>query len=554
MSGPTPGADRPAPWLIPALVAALAAALTLRLIDDPDYFTHLALGRALLDAGLRPLPEPFQWGWSGLVGHDELLFRLALVAWRGVAGDAGVSVGVALLSALALGLTAAAGGAPRSWPRAALALALLSLVLLVARFRLVARPELPGTVLFGGLLLAASAWARTGAARPLLGALGLLAAWAGLHVTWTLGAVLGAATAVLLLPVDAWRSRWATTPRWLRWAALGAGLAAIVPIAAFGWRVLGLLHGGVLAGVTEMLPAWRFPEVFWPLMAAIAAAAALGWGAPRGRAGRLLLVALSAAVGLVVVRNAALAALALVPPALAGLDGWRSLGGRRAAALALAAGLALPAGLAVRSVTDRDPAPGLGLDWTVVARDAASFAGRLPGPHLNSWDLGGWLDLTWAGTPATFLDGRLIDPLRVRDHDAVVEATAPGQTLDRLGVRTVLLQPLYRYDGALLPVVPWLLTRPEWLLVRASDGLVFTRAPVPEGVVALPASAGWRLVAVEAARAAARSGAARHAPFVRAWALAELGERGASAAAWREAAARDPATAPGYAALAAPAP
>ena len=251
-----------------------------------------------------------------------------------------------------------------------------------------------------------------------------------------------------------------------------------------------------------------------------------------------------------VVRNVGLAALALAPPALAGLDGWRSPGWRGARPLALALGLLIPGAVVVTALRERDPPPGLGVDWSVVASDAAAFARPLPGPHLNSWDLGGWLDLTWGGAPPTFLDGRLIDPQRGRDHDAVVEATAPGPTLDRLGVRTMLLQPLYRGDGALLQVVPWLLRAPGWALVRASDGLVFVRADAAAGLERLPASAGWRLVAREAERAWERSRAARHAPFVRTWALAELGERSAAAAAFREAAARDPATAPGYSALA----
>lgn len=549
MTEARPGADRPAPWLLPAVVAALAAALTLRLVDDPDYFTHLAIGRALLDHGLGAVSEPFQQGWSGPLGREELLFRIALVGWRGLAGDAGVSVAVALLSALALGLTALAGPAPRGWARAALALALLSLVLLLARLRLVARPELAGTVLFGGLLLATATWSRTGAARPLLVALALLGAWAGLHVTWTLGAVLGGATALLLLPFQDWRARWSATPRWLRGAALGAGLAAAVPLLAFGWHVLGQLDGGALSTVSEMQPTWAFPEVLRPFAALVALAAALAWGARRGRSGRLLLVALAAAAGLVVVRNVALAALALAPPALAGLEGWRRLGWRGAPALALAAGLLIPAGVAVAALAERDPAPGLGLDWSVVPRDAAAFARALPGPHFNGWDAGGWLDLTWAGSPRTFLDGRLIDAARVRDHDAVAEGADPGAALDRLGIQTVMLQPLYRSDGALLPVVPWLLASPRWSLVRASDGLVFVRAGRPGGPAPLPAADGWRLVGREAERAWARSRAARHAPFVRAWALAALGDGPAAAAALAAAAAHDPVTATGYAAL-----
>ncbi len=165
MTRRSPGASRPATWLLPALVAALTFALSLRLIDDPDYFTHLAIGRALLAARLGPIPEPFQLGWSGPLGHEELLFRIGLVGWRRLAGDAGVTLAVGLCSALALWLTSLTAPAPRSWPRAALALAFLSLLLMVTRFRLVARPDLPGMTLFGGLLLAAAAWARSGAPR-----------------------------------------------------------------------------------------------------------------------------------------------------------------------------------------------------------------------------------------------------------------------------------------------------------------------------------------------------------------------------------------------------
>jgi hypothetical protein len=549
-----PAAARPASWIFPALAAALAGALTLRLIDDPDYFTHLAVGRALIDAGLRPLLEPFQWGWSEPLGREELPFRLGLAVWRGLAGDAGVSAAVALLSALAIGLTARSGVAPRSWPRVALALALLSLVVLVARFRLVARPELPGLVLFGGVLLVAFRWARSGAARWLGAALVLLVAWAGVHASWALGAILGIATAVLLLPPDRWRARWAAAARRLHGAALGAGLAALVPIAAFTWHLIGQLGSGPLATVTELQPTSRFDELFWPLIAAVAAAAVMAWGAPRGRIGRLLLVALSAAAGLGVVRNAAFAALALVPPALAGLDGWRGRGGRPVAVLAFLAGVALTVSVALHSLAERDPPPGFGLDSSEVASDAAGFARQLPGPLLNGWDLGGWLDLTWAGHPRTFLDGRLLDAGRVSDHDAVVEATAPAETLDRLGIRTVLLRPISRSDGTLLSVVPWLLGRGEWRLVRASDGLVFVRAPAPRGVVPLPAAAGWRLVEREAERTEARSPSARHAPFVRAWALTELGERPEASRAYRAAAARDPETARGYPTLAAPPP
>jgi hypothetical protein len=56
-------------------------------------------------------------------------------------------------------------------------------------------------------------------------------------------------------------------------------------------------------------------------------------------------------------------------------------------------------------------------------------------------------------------------------------------------------------------------------------------------------------VARRAALAARRGGSARQAPFVEALALAQAGELAAAGARYRQAAARDPATAAGYPAL-----
>jgi hypothetical protein len=47
----SPGAPAPRWLAAAALAAALALALGLRRVNDPDTFTHLALGRAFLAAG-----------------------------------------------------------------------------------------------------------------------------------------------------------------------------------------------------------------------------------------------------------------------------------------------------------------------------------------------------------------------------------------------------------------------------------------------------------------------------------------------------------------------
>ena len=48
-------------WRVAAgLAAALVLSLSLRQINDPDTFTHLALGRAFLAAGTPFVAEPFR--------------------------------------------------------------------------------------------------------------------------------------------------------------------------------------------------------------------------------------------------------------------------------------------------------------------------------------------------------------------------------------------------------------------------------------------------------------------------------------------------------------
>ncbi len=165
----------------------------------------------------------------------------------------------------------------------------------------------------------------------------------------------------------------------------------------------------------------------------------------------------------------------------------------------------------------------------------------LPEPVFNSFDFGGYLDFAWAGRPHTFLDGRLSPLSRVADHAALTRVGDPEGVLARNGFRTIVVKPLYDHYGSLVPIVPWLLERAEWSLVRATDALVFVRQPLPPGIHALPASAAWRHVLQ---RARGPDG-----PYTAAIALLQLGDERAPARAFTDGLQRNPAAASQYATL-----
>lgn len=543
----------PRTWLTLALVA-FAALASLRVIQDPDYFTHLALGRAFLEAGTPRIREPFLaqpagtepplLAAPGSAGPPGWPFQLALFALRSCCGDEGISIAIAAAAAaIAALLLALLPGRDVSATRIGLATTLTAAAIMVARFRFSPRAELPCFVLLALALVATSRWRARGGAGWFWGAAAAVGAWATLHPSWTMGAVAVGGALVLGRPLAWWRDLLAAR-RWVLVPGLAALALAAWAALRFAIAVTGELRGGVFAAVTEMRPAWEFDELFVPYLSLSAAALLLGWGAREGRWGRLLVWGFAFGVGLVVVRNVAFSALTMMAPALEGLAGtrpWREEPSTDRAA-PWAAALALAA-FAVIAVRDRDPPWGLGVDWPMFPRDAAAFVKErgLPGPVFNSWDFGGYADFAWGGSPRTFLDGRLGTGAIVADHDAITEATDPDRVLIERGFRTLLIKPLYQNSGNLVPIVPRLLADPRWSLVRASDALVFVRAPAPAGVERLDGRQGWLAVARQAAHFARNARAAVAAPYVRAIALSNAGRTEEAGAAWREAVRDNPA-------------
>ncbi|HEX9241073.1 MAG TPA: hypothetical protein VF875_01395 [Anaeromyxobacter sp.] len=537
-------------------IAAFAFLACLRKVNDLDYWTHLAFGRAYARAGTLSIGDPFVLGrgagaapldasglWHALTSSGEWPFQLGIHAVQRALGHEAVSVAMAACAALAAALLAAPVLRPATPGRRAAVVTLAAAAFFVARFRFAPRPEVPAAVLLGGVLLLALEWGRNPRWRVLAGIALLLVAWRPLHPSWAIGMAL-AGTALVAAPrLDFWRRQ----PLALRLGAAAAAALLALPAARFALFVARELSGGVLVAVTEMRPTWEFPGIAIPFVALAGAAGALAWGRPEGRPARLALSAAALLLGLVVVRNVGLAALALIPAAAAGAPPPTSARPRRAAhALAAAALLAL----GVLVARDRDCPFGVGVDWRVFPRDAAEFvkSAGLGAPVYNSWDWGGYLAWAWDGAPRTFLDGRLGDEQRMADHDAI-ESGDPGPVVERYGFRTALVRSIWNNSGRLLPVVPWLLGNPEWRLVRATDGLVFARAPLPAGMEPLPSRDAWRVVLREAELALEQGELPPDAPFTRSIALLQLGARREALEAFEQGRRASPEVASRYAAL-----
>ncbi|MBI5014191.1 MAG: hypothetical protein HZB55_01710 [Deltaproteobacteria bacterium] len=486
------------------LLASVAFLVALHRIADFDYWTHLALGRAMWAAGTIRVGEPFLAGAQGGAGvPDSWPFQLLAFALRQGTGDVGMCLLVALCSAATFALLWTL--VPRSAHRGALGLAwaLLALVAFNARVRFLPRPEILGYVFTAAGLALSHRWgARPSLAR--LAAIGaLLALWSRVHLSWAPGAALVLAPVALAPRLDFWRAQWGQAHR----RPLIVGLAVLA--AAGGWRaasvVLSILQAkradGGLSLVTEMQPVWTFPELLVPFGAAALLCLALSWSVPEGRGRRLALWALAVALGSVAARNVGLGLLGLAPPAMEGIvrSTWheRLLVRRAVPALAGVAAVVLVAA----AVQDRDPPWGVGVRWELVPRDAARFVkdASLPAPLLNSFDIGGYLDWAWGGAPPTFIDGRVFGANPTfADLDALENAQGAEGILERRGIRTIVLRALFYDSGRLLPLVEWLLSRPDWSLVRANDALVFVRAPLPERLEPLHPREAWRYVLWEA--------------------------------------------------------
>lgn len=537
---PVPQRDSNYAWAA-VLLGCFAFVVSLHWIGDFDYWTHLALGREMWQAKAIRIAEPFLLSRPGSpVLTPGWPFEFLLYGLRVVAGDPGVSVMVAAAAAATFAVLWRS--VPREGGRATrhLAWAFLALIAFSSRFRFAPRPEIAGYALLAPTLVATWRWHDRPSRGRFLGVAAPLGLWAVVHPSWVIGAVLGGARLALFPRIDFWKSQGGSWRGRLFLLCVSAGAVfSAYRACTFAGGVLGDLRaGGSLSSITEMQPLWDVPDFLWPFALSASIAFLLAWGAREGRVRRLLLWGLAVSIGALVARNVTLGLLGVAPAALEGLRSrsdrvWLPGAGRFPWLPALSA-----VTLAVIGVQDVDPPWGLGVRWAMFPRDAASFvsSSRLPGPIFNSFDIGGYLDWAWGGAPRTFIDGRVFgaDPTFEAVQD-VVGGRFPEHVLDGRKIQTIVVRGLYYDSGRIIPFLWWILSRPDWHLVRATDALVFVRGALPEGVGRLSAAEVWRYVLWETDVKASEHGHQPHLWFNRGVARYFLGDLTGAQAAFRQA-------------------
>jgi tetratricopeptide (TPR) repeat protein len=427
-------------------VASAAFVACLTGIWDPDFFHHLAVGRALV-RGTSFSEDPFLYplAGQGFAAPPYWLGSVALHAAATPAGPGGAVILAGVLGAVLFALLLADaldGRAGR--PRVVLALALLALAVPELRIRSAPRPDAFAGPLLAYTLLAVRRF-ELGRPRLLLAFPVVALVWAQLHVSVALGlgvvalGLVWAAVGVVLRRRRGEEARW----RELRAPALVLAAASLattltpwdggpVPIA---WRflvsTLGLGEARTDRGLGEVVDVLRqhVEELHAPSLAdwatrpfgILVALAVLSFALHRSRGwGRELATVLAfAGFAASAFRFSALAAYVAIPIAARNLGGWLDrVGARRPRAVAAGvAALALAAlALAARSPGMRELPVGVALDAEAFPVRAAAYlrAIRFDGRLYNEFGAGGYLE--WALDRPVFQDGRgFASPQDLRD-------------------------------------------------------------------------------------------------------------------------------------------
>jgi hypothetical protein len=300
--------------LVSATLAAFAACVDV--LDDPDLWWHLRLGRWILDNRVVPHQELFSFTAAGhpMVAHEwgsEVLFSLV--------SRVGGLLAVALLMA-AVGWSALVALALRSRARGAGPVVTAVAVLVGARAAepvLGTRPQVITVALVcWTLLLAERHLARGGRAVWLLAPLGLV--WANLHGAF----VIGVGALALAAALEAMRRRLGRpgAAPWRRIAQLAGATAAMGALGCLNPNGPGLYRYVIQTSSSERLKPiaeWHAPDFHDPanigllvLLASFALLLALG-GRPSLRDLGMAAVGLGAA--LLAVRNTSLAVALALP-------------------------------------------------------------------------------------------------------------------------------------------------------------------------------------------------------------------------------------------------
>jgi len=388
------------PWLVGAGVYALLLTLGPQLLNDPDSYSHIAVGRWIIAHGAVPASDPFSFSmpgapWITFEWLSEVIYAAvyALSGWAGVVAlaAAAIALAVALMTRFLL----------RELSPALALLMVMAAAMLLAPHML-ARPHvlaLPIMVAWAAALVRCM----DRRAPPPYWALPLLVAWANLHgsVVLALGLI---GPAVLEALLDEKRREWPRVlRRWLPFTALAVAACCLTPYGPgpllIPFKTLSL--GPALNWIAEWRPQ-DFGHVgsFELLLLAGIFALSRGVTLPVVRA---LVVLGLVHFALAQVRNADL--LAMLAPLYLAAPLARQFGARaaddatqsaRGVNLAVLGVMMVATGLAL--ARDLRPDPRNTPEAAVAHADLARA-----GPVLNDYPFGGYL--IFVGIP-TFIDGR----------------------------------------------------------------------------------------------------------------------------------------------------
>jgi hypothetical protein len=461
------------PWLVIAGVYVLLIALAPRLLSDPDTYSHIALGRWILEHHAVPTTDPFSATLRG--AHwvaFEWLSQTAFAIAHGLGGWSGVVALAAAAVATAFGVLARF--LLRDWQPNAVLVALFSAILLTAP-HILARPHiiaLPVMVAWISWLIRA---VDTRSPPPWL-LLPLMTLWANLHGSFTFGLAMIAPIACDAL----WRAppseRLVVARQWTFFAVLALGAACLNPygpeMILVTFRTVAL--GAALTTVTE----WR-PQDFTHLGAfELIMLGAFGLALYRGVTLPLLRVVMVLGVlhlSLSQMRHADLLGM-LAPIFLArplaeqftAIAADRTETILRPSAWLPAAALIFLAGVTGLASFRNDMSPPARITPAnaIHSTDIAKV-----GPILNEYDFGGYLDFVGL---APFIDGRgelYGEAYMLRHHRALSLENLPDflRLLDEYRIGATLLAPS-------TPAVALLDRLPDWKRVYTDDvAVVHTR-------------------------------------------------------------------------------
>src|SRR6202140_5096335 len=467
----------PARAALPSLggagVYVLLLTLGPRLLNDPDSYSHIAVGRWILAHGTMPASDPFSFSMPGAPWITfEWLSEVIYAAVYALSGWAGVVVLAAAAIALAVGLLTRFLLRELS-PTPALLMVIAAVML--AAPHMLARPHvltLPIMVAWAAALV----HCMDRRAPPPYWALPLLVLWANLHgsVVLALGLI---GPAVLEALLDQRRSEWPRVLlRWLPFTGLAAAACCLTPYGPgpllMPLKTLGL--GPALSWIAEWRPQdfGHFGTFEFLLLAGIFALSR-GMTLPVVRA---LVVLGLIHFALAQVRNADL--LAMLAPLYLAAPLARQFGARaeddaagsaRGVNLTALGVMIVATGLALM----RDVHPALqNTPEAAVANAGLAKAG----PVLNDYSFGGYL--IFAGIP-TFIDGRgeLFGGQFIARYNRALSLADLGDFLKLLDQ--------YKFGATLLapdtPAVTLLDRLPDWQRVYSDDvAVVHKRRDAPK--------------------------------------------------------------------------